>query len=340
MDGVTHTLAHGTTRNPWNLSRTPGGSSGGSGAAVSGGLVPFCTASDAGGSTRSPAGYTGTVGLKPSQGRIPRMDGFGDRNCPGVITTTVADTARILDVVAGPDHGDRMTLPAPGVRYEDAIEMLDVAGLRAVWSQDLGFAPVEPEVAALTCAATARLADAAGLRMLERQVKFTNIYMAANMHLTRRFAAELTYRGILPAKRHLLSPGPRWFLDKADSFSDAQVFEALKKEKMLEREIAAFFREADVLLTPCHSSEAFAAEGPLPELIAGKDASETHGDSFPMLANVGWNPSISVPAGLTESGLPVGLLITVRRHCDEIALRLARVLEKISPWPRHPPGWE
>jgi aspartyl-tRNA(Asn)/glutamyl-tRNA(Gln) amidotransferase subunit A len=340
MDGVTHTLAHGTTRNPWNLSRTPGGSSGGSGAAVSGGLVPFCTASDAGGSTRSPAGYTGTVGLKPSQGRIPRMDGFGDRNCPGVITTTVADTARILDVVAGPDHCDRMTLPAPGVRYEEAIETLDVAGLRAVWSEDLGFAPVEPEVAALTRTAAARLADAAGLRMLERRVKFTNVYMAANMHLTRRFAAELEYRGILPEKRHLLSPGPRWFLDKADSFSDAQVFDALKKEKMLEREIATFFREADVLLTPCHSTGAFAAEGPLPELIAGRDASETHGDSFPMLANVGWNPSISVPAGVTGGGLPVGLLITVRRHCDEIALRLARVLEMISPWPRHPPGWE
>src|ERR1043166_2704735 len=74
MDGVTHTLAHGTTRNPWNLTRTPGGSSDGSAAAVASGMVPFCTAGDAGGSTRSPAGYTGTVGLKPSLGRIPRMD--------------------------------------------------------------------------------------------------------------------------------------------------------------------------------------------------------------------------------------------------------------------------
>ncbi len=144
MDGVTHTLAHGTTRNPWNLSRTPGGSSGGSAAAVAGGLVPFCTAGDAGGSTRSPAGYTGTIGLKPSLGRIPRMDGFGDRSCPGVITATVADTARILDVVAGPDDCDRMTLPASGVRYEELMDTLDVRGLRAVWSEDLGFAPVEP----------------------------------------------------------------------------------------------------------------------------------------------------------------------------------------------------
>jgi aspartyl-tRNA(Asn)/glutamyl-tRNA(Gln) amidotransferase subunit A len=105
-------------------------------------------------------------------------------------------------------------------------------------------------------------------------------------------------------------------------------------EKNLEQEIAAFFREADVLLTPCHSTTAFVAEGPLPEWIAGRDASQTNGDAFPMLANIGWNPSISVPAGVARDGLPIGLLITVRRHRDDIALRLA------APWPLHPEGWE
>ncbi len=340
MDGVTHTLAHGTTRNPWNIVRTPGGSSGGSAAAVAAGMVPFCTAGDAGGSTRSPAGYTGTVGLKPSLGRIPRMDGFGDRSCPGVITATVADTARILDVVAGPDDCDRMTLPEAGVTYEREIEALDVGGMRAVWSEDLGFAPVEAEVAAIARAAARRLALAAGLRTIDRKVAFTNVYMAANMHLTRRFAEELKQRGILPSQKARLSPGPRWFLEKAESFSDAQVFEALQKEKTLEQEVAAFFRDADVLMCPCHSTGAFAAEGPLPELIAGKDASQTHGDAFPMFANIGWNPSISVPAGVTSIGLPVGLLITVRRHRDDIALRLARILEATSPWPRVAPGYD
>jgi aspartyl-tRNA(Asn)/glutamyl-tRNA(Gln) amidotransferase subunit A len=340
MDGVTHTLAHGTTRNPWNLSRTTGGSSGGSAAAVSAGMVPFCTAGDAGGSTRSPAGYTGTVGLKPSLGRIPRMDGFGDRSCPGVITTTVADTARLLDVVGGPDDCDRMSLPASGVNYERVIKSLGVAGLKSVWSDDLGFAPVEPEVAAIAREAAAKLVAAAKLEVLVRKVQFTNVYMAANMHLTKRFVAELEHRGILPAHKDRLSPGPRFFVDKAASFTQAEVFEAVEKERALEQEIAAFFRDADVLLCPCHSTPAFAAEGPLPELIAGKDASQTHGDAFPMFANVGWNPSISVPAGVTSDGLPVGLLITVRRHRDDIALRLARILETVAPWPRVAPGWE
>jgi aspartyl-tRNA(Asn)/glutamyl-tRNA(Gln) amidotransferase subunit A len=340
MDGVTHTLAHGTTRNPWNLARTPGGSSGGSAAAVAAALVPFCTAGDAGGSTRSPAGYTGTVGLKPSLGRIPRSDGFNDRSCPGVITATVCDTARILDVAAGPDDRDRMTLPEAGVSYETLIDTLNVHGLRAVWSEDLGFAPVEPEVAEIARRAALRLIDAAALHPLAEEVHFTNVYMAANMHMTRRFADELKRRGILPGQKGSLSPGPRFFLEKAEAFTEAQVFEALELEKRLEQEIATFFRRADILLTPCHATPAFAAEGPLPERIAGKDASETHGDAFPMLANIGWNPSISVPAGLTAEGLPVGLLITVPRHRDDMALRLARILEIAAPWPLHPPGWE
>jgi aspartyl-tRNA(Asn)/glutamyl-tRNA(Gln) amidotransferase subunit A len=340
MDGVTHTLAHGTTRNPWKLSCTPGGSSGGSAAAVAAGMVPFCTAGDAGGSTRSPAGYTGTVGLKPSLGRIPRTDGFDDRSCPGVITTTVLDTAYLLDVVAGPDDCDRMTLPAPIVRFEHATQSLPTAGLRAVWSEDLGFAPVEPEVAAITCAAAFKLANAAKLTMVERRVEFTNVYMAANLHLTKRFAQELQQRRILPQQRHLLSPGPRYFLEKAESCTENEVYEALRKEKRLEKEMAAFFSDADELMCPCHSTRAFAAEGPLPEVIAGKAATETHGDAFPMLANIGWNPSISVPAGITSDGLPVGLLITVRRHRDDLALRLAHVLEIAAPWPRHAPGFD
>lgn len=339
MDGVTHTLAHGTTRNPWAPALTPSGSSGGSSAAVSAGLVPFCTASDGGGSIRCPAGYTGTVGLKPSLGRIPRPDGFSDRSVFGAITTTVADTARILDVAAGPDDHDRTSLPATVVRYEEAIEALDVRGLRVVWSPDLGFAPVTAEVASIVGHAAQRLIEAAGLTALDHRPRFTNVYMAANIHMTHRFLAQLECRGVLPSREAELSPGPRWFVQRARECTAADLLMAQEKEKRLEQELADLFATADVLLTPCHACAAYAAEGPLPMTIDGKDASETHAEPFTMLANIGWNPSISVPAGLTTEGLPVGLLITVRRHRDEIALRLARILEQAAPWPRHPPGW-
>ncbi|MCA1842054.1 MAG: amidase, partial [Actinobacteria bacterium] len=125
----TSTKAWGVTRNPWDRDRTPGGSSGGSAAAVAAGMVPFCTASDGGGSTRIPAAFCGLFGFKPSYGRIPAPGaGESETSVYGALTTTVADAARCLDVTAGPDDRDRASLPAPTVRYEEAIETLDVRG--------------------------------------------------------------------------------------------------------------------------------------------------------------------------------------------------------------------
>jgi aspartyl-tRNA(Asn)/glutamyl-tRNA(Gln) amidotransferase subunit A len=339
MDGVTHTLAFGTTRNPWNLERTPSGSSGGSAAAVAAGMVPLATGSDAGGSIRCPAHYCGLVGLKPSHGRIARDDGASDRATLGALTTTVPDTARYLDVVAGPHVLDRMSLPAPTVRYESAIETLDVAGLRAAWSLDLGYAPVEPEVAVLVEAAARRLIEGAHLELVARQVELVNTYMSSNLMMTATFARELELDGVLPGRIDEISPGPRFFLDRMRQATPRDHQLAARLERQLEAQLADLFADIDVLLTPTSGCVAFAAEGPLPEVIAGRDASETHGDPFTMAANIGWMPSISVPAGITSEGLPVGLLITGPRHRDEVVLRLARILERESPWPRHPPGW-
>src|SRR2546421_10570183 len=151
------------------------GSSGGSAAAVAAGLVPFCTASDGGGSTRIPASFTGLVGFKASYGRIPHPRAAPSQTtCLGALTTTVADAARHLDVAAGPDDRDRASLPPPGVVYERAIEELDVAGLRAAWSPDLGFAVVEPEVAELTESAALAPADTAGLQLVDRPITLTD----------------------------------------------------------------------------------------------------------------------------------------------------------------------
>src|SRR5271155_4874907 len=141
----------GVTRNPWDVSRTPGGSSGGSSAAVSSGMVPFCTASDGGGSIRGPAAFTGLVGLRGAYGRIPT---FGDTHLAqnavvGCVTTTVTDTALLLDVMAGPDGRDRTCLPPPTGSYLEALGQLDLSGLRVAWSKDLGFAVLDPEVAAI-----------------------------------------------------------------------------------------------------------------------------------------------------------------------------------------------
>lgn len=340
MDGVTATRAHGVTRNPWRLSQTPGGSSGGAAACVAAGLTPIATASDGAGSTRCPAGYVGAVGLKPSMGRIPRNEGFSDRSCVGVVSTNVRDWARYLDVVQGPHPNDRMGLPKAEICYERAVETLDVGGLRAAWSPDLGYAPVEPEIAAIAETTARALVDAARLQLTATPVQLTNTYIDTNLMLTESFVRELEAKHILPDRIGELSRGPRFFVDLFyKQFTPRGALEAAEKERRLALEIASLFTDIDVLLTPTNSCAAYAAEGPLPEIIAGQDASATHAEPFTMLANICWNPSISVPAGVTKDGMPVGLLITVQRHRDDIALRLARLLEQAKPWPLWAPGF-
>ena len=297
LDAITHTLAHGTTRNPWNLERTPGGSSGGSAAAVSAGLVPLCTGGDALGSIRAPAAYTGLIGLKPSYGRIPRAHGFRDTACLGALTRTVADTARYLDVVSGPSNRDRGTLPASGVRYEQAIETLDVGGMRAIWSPDLGFAPVEPEVIDICAAAFHRLVRSAKLSTSGESFECINVYPEWNALAALELKADFERAGVLPHHADRISPVPRMLIDSIQMLTPVQQAEYRERIRTLEREIAAFFDKADLLFTPTVCCRAYDAQGPLPVVIAGKDASQTNAEPFTAVGSICWLPSISIPAG-------------------------------------------
>jgi aspartyl-tRNA(Asn)/glutamyl-tRNA(Gln) amidotransferase subunit A len=323
----TKTKVFGVTRSPWDTSRTPGGSSGGSAAAVAAGLLPCATASDGGGSTRIPAGFTGLVGMKPSHGRIPNPGPSGSQtSIDGLLTTTVADSARHLDVTAGPDDRDRLSLPAPGLSYEDAIETLDVGGLRARWSVDLGFVEeVDPEVAELAEAAARQLAEAAGLVLDTDEVHLTDPVRAwlsmGAMDLW--FGIE---EGQWPGVAEDVTRYVRGVLEQTEAYPVSRFARAHRAREQLTLDAAALFAEVDVVLTPTTAVPAFAAEGPPP---GGAMATP-----FTMLANLCWNPAISVPAGLTSEGLPVGLQIVARRHRDEVPLRLARILEQARPWPR------
>ena len=327
----TKTKAWGTTRDPWDLGRTPGGSSGGTAAAVAAGLIPCGTASDGGGSTRIPAAFAGLVGMKPSHGRIPDPAPSGSQTAVyGLLTTTVADSARHLDVVAGPDDRDRLSLPAPTLGYEAAVESLDVTGLRARWSLDLGFVEdVDPEVASIAEGAARRLAESAGLRLDDDPV-----------HLTDPVRAWLTIGAMdlwfsleddmWPAVAEDVTRYVRTSLEQTAEHPLPRFARAVRRREQLTADAAALFSDVDVLLTPTTAVPAFAAEGPPP---GGAMATP-----FTMLANLCWNPAISVPAGITSSGLPVGLQIVARRHHDEVPLRLARIWEQVAPWPRHAPA--
>ena len=334
----TSTPAWGTTRNPWNPVRTPGGSSGGSAAAVAAGLVPFCTASDGGGSTRIPASFCGLVGFKASYGRIPHPRAAASQTtCLGALVTTVADAARHLDVAAGPDDRDRLSLPPAPAVYEQAIESLDVSGLRAVWSPDLGFAALDAEVADLTQAAALELAEAAGLRLVERPVQLSDpveVWLSGG--------AQDIWMDIepdmWPSRADELDGPVRVVMQVTESWTLRRFASTLKRRHRLEEEVALLFEDVDVLLLPTTAVPAFAAEGPPPFNVGGRDVNPAMATPFTMLANLCWNPAVSLPAGLNSEGLPVGLQVVSRRFADDVVLRLARIFEQTRPWSRHAPA--
>jgi aspartyl-tRNA(Asn)/glutamyl-tRNA(Gln) amidotransferase subunit A len=342
----TKTKAWGVTRNPWNTDCTPGGSSGGSAAAVSAGLVPIATASDGGGSTRIPAAFSGLFGMKPSHGRIPHPDADPSQTAVyGVETVTVRDAARHLDVTAGPDDRDRVSLPAPTVSYEDAIDSLDVSGLRIGWSADLGFAVVDPEVLELTRAAAEITARAAGTELVDCDVHLTDPVRTWLTTGALTLWLEIDEDAHYPGR---LDDVTRWVRTSLESTYDRPLrtlAKPLRRRLQLDQDCAAIFREVDVLLTPTTAVPAFAAAGPPPTTIAGEDLEERFGVAagamsvpFTMLANLAWNPACSAPAGVSSDGLPVGVQIMGRRHEDHVVLRLARLLEQSQPWPRHAPA--
>lgn len=333
MDSACASHLWGVTRNPWNLDTTPGGSSGGSAAAVAAGMVPLATGTDAGGSIREPAAFTGLVGLKPSHGRIPKQDGFSNFTALGALTRTVADCARHLDVAAGPHDGDRQSLPAFGQRYEGLIETLDVRGLRARWSGDLGYAVVDPEVEAIARQAAGRLMTVAGL--VESHVPFApvNTYRHWAVVMLSNLEADWTKQGILPDGFAMLSRPVQHLIELMRTHRhEIDVDASWKQIHRLEQQVGAFFGECDLLMTPATACKPYAADALIPTVIDGRDATESGAEPFGSIVNICWNPAISIPAGLTSDGLPVGLQIVARRHRDDVLLRLARIAEIASPW--------
>jgi aspartyl-tRNA(Asn)/glutamyl-tRNA(Gln) amidotransferase subunit A len=300
--------------------------------------VPFATSSDGGGSTRTPAGFCGLVGLKPSFGRIPDIRGtrYGQTAAAGALATTVADAARLLDVMAGPHAHDRTALPAPGVIYEQQIEQLDTTGLRVGWSVDLGFAIVDPEVAAVTAAAARALTSAAGLVMVDIDVCFDDLIpIWAQLESADRWVGMPA--GLWPDRADDLDPGVRPAFERSYAMTVVQYAAALTRRREIEAELADLFDTIDVLLTPTSAITAFVAEGPMPTVINGEKAPPAGAVPFAMLANMWGTPAASVPAGVSSEGLPIGLHIVGNRHADDVVLRLARVLEQSRPWPRHAP---
>jgi len=342
----TSTELHGTTRNPWDQARTPGGSSGGTAAAVAGGLLPIATGSDGGGSIRIPAGFTGLFGLKATYGRVPTGPRAGVQPMTSVIgclTRSVRDTARYFDACNGFDPRDPLSLPAVA-GWEAGLGSHDLAGMTVAILPDLGSARVRAEVSDQVAEAARHLARAAGLQLVEvvadlpplrgewamaGQVGFVADLGTAYPDRTDELSREM--RAGLEAARQ------RYTLERAASIESYR--------RRLNEAMADLFSRADFVMCSANPDVAFAAEGPPPSTIPGADLIRELGFARAIMnnaaltapSNLNGSPAMSVPAGLVD-GLPVGLQVLAGHHREPLLLELALVAERELPWPKVAPG--
>ena len=337
--GFTDNLLFGPTGNPWNPELTPGGSSGGSAAAVASGMVALCTASDGGGSIRIPAAFAGCYGIKPSTGRIPRAGAsaptWGTHSTVGPVSRTVRDAARYLDVAAGPHPNDLDSLDGPTGGFEAAVLGEPLRLRRIAWSADLGYAVVDPEVVRVAFSAAKALADAVGAELVEAHPGFDNP-MSAWYTIAAPGDAKLIDL-MTEEQRSVLEPGFRNFAEQSRAITGVQIAHALDERHQLNRKMTAFFESYDLLLTPTVAVTAFPKSGPPPTSIGGVEAGPAAYLPFTPPFNLTGHPGASVPAGLASNGLPVGLQIVAPRHDDVRVLRASAAYEaaRSFPWPEN-----
>jgi aspartyl-tRNA(Asn)/glutamyl-tRNA(Gln) amidotransferase subunit A len=329
--GETTNALFGTSYNPWSLELTPGGSSGGAAAAVASGLGPLALGTDAGGSIRIPAAFCGVLGLKPSFGLIPVAPGGGIETLPhiGILARTVRDAALLLEVLAGPDPRDRLSLPPVNASYLGAAEE-DVRGLRVAWSPDLGFAPVEPEVLKLTADA-ANAFQELGCDVEEITPSLSDPFEIVNVLLAAGTAG--AHRDNFAAVRTQLDPSRVPFVEEGFRLSAADVGAALAQRAQWADRMRVVLAPYDLLLTPAMPMTAFRAGLDGPGVVAGQERpGGLSWSPFTYPFNLTGQPAASVPCGLSAARLPVGLQIVGRWRDDQGVIRAAAAFEAARPW--------
>jgi len=334
--GETNSPLTGITRNPWDLSRTPGGSSGGTAAAVAAGLGPLSVGTDGAGSVRIPAAFCGNFGLKPSFGRVPAypLSPFGSVAHLGPHTMGVADAALMLNVMSQPDARDWTSLPPDGRDYRMGLGD-GVRGLRIAYSPTLGYARnVHPEVAAAVARA---VRDLEALGAVVEHVD-PGIDDPLDICTGLWFLGALSvWSGMTPAQQALADPDFAAEAALGMQFSALQIQQLNLKRGALGSQLRLFMQRYDLIATPAVSVPAFEARAaghmPLsPEAMLGWSPF-----SYPF--NLSQQPACSIPCGLTSEGLPIGLQLVGPMFGDALVLRAARAYESVRPIARPALAW-
>lgn len=331
---VTISPLTGTTRNPWNPDYTPGGSSGGAGAAVAAGLGPLALATDAGGSIRIPASLCGVFGFKPSGGRVPMYPPtpYGTLASFGPMTRTVADAALMLSIIARPDPRDWSALPYQEINYSKLLDLGRPQDWRIAWSPTLGYARVDPEVARLTEAAVQKLAESgATIEKVERVFEDPADFLES----FKRGLTDYAFRHLDEQSLEQMDPDLAEEIRRSRGATLRAHLEAERERTILGQQMCAFHQDYDLLITPTLAGPPFPVELQGPE---GYGRYEWLAFSYPF--NLTRQPAASLPCGFTDAGLPVGLQIVGPTHGDLLVLQAARNFERVLPWADRRPNME
>jgi amidase len=347
---TTETRAFGPVHNPWDLGRSPGGSSGGSGAAVAAGVVPIAHANDGGGSIRIPASCNGLVGLKPSRDRIPSGPDYGDLlcglACEFVLTRSVRDAAAMLDAVAGPDTGAPGHPVPPARSYREQIGT-PPGRLRIAWTATpASGTKVDPECEKAVTE-TVRLLESVGHTLVEDRPRYDWDAFLENVHViwtaftatSVDFAVAAT--GRKPGSDNLEALTLACYED-GKRYSAADLVNAMAHGNLVSRQVGAFFEKVDLLVTPT-IARLPAPLGEIDQDRKGMTAMEWTRQIFayvpftPLFNSTG-QPAVSLPLHWSAGGVPVGVQIAGRFGDEATLLRLAAQIEQARPWAaRRPP---
>ncbi len=325
--GVTNSPRTGITRNPWNLNRTAGGSSGGAAAAVAAGMGPCAIGTDGAGSVRIPAAFCGNVGFKPSFGRVPAypLSPFGSVAHLGPHTMSVVDAALMMNVMALPDARDWTSLPYEPIDYLSSLHE-GVKGLRIAYSPSLGYAQVDAEVAAAVRNAVEILADM-GAHVEECDLGFsdpldiiTGLWFAGAWQIWSTLTEE---------QQALTDPDFRAQAELGSRLSVTDIHQLNQRRGQLGSHMRQFMQGYDLIATPTVAVPAFEAKPAGHEVMNAETMLGWTPFTYPF--NLTQQPAITVPCGLTKDGLPIGLQLVGPMFGDALVLRAARAFEERHP---------
>ncbi|KAB2390339.1 amidase [Actinomadura montaniterrae] len=343
MSPTTEPLAHGPARNPWDTTRSSGGSSGGSAVAVASGMVAFAHGNDMGGSIRIPASCCGLVGLKPSRARMtlaPYASYWGPLTHEHVLTRTVRDSAAVLDATAGPTPGDLTAAPPPSRPWTAELDA-DPGRLHIGLLQERpSGGPVVPEcVTAVN--ATARMLESLGhhVRVLAPGA-FADAggVSAMGLVIATSVARDVTaWERRIGVPMHDLEPGTAAAVTRGSATTTAQLLDALDVLARWSRRIVRASSAVDIVLSPTLPG----LPPPLGTLSGDRPLSETAPAwtamaELAVLSNISGQPAISLPLHRTETGLPIGVQLTAPYAREDLLFRLSSQLERTAPWPQTP----